>query len=398
MVLTLGAVLGSADAQPGGFVRAKGKDLVGPDGRPLFLRGINLGNWFEPEGYMFLFEHGPQSPREIEDFFSELIGPEEAEGFWDEYRKAYITAADIDFVRRCGFNSVRIPLHWKFFVSGGKGFELLDPIVAACRSANIFVILDMHCAPGGQTGTNIDDSYGYPWLFESARTQQKLIDTWASIANHYRDERIILGYDLLNEPIPHFPQLRIYNSRLEPLYKRVTQAIRRVDPHHVVILGGAQWDTNFKIFGPPFDDNLLYQLHKYWMTPDQGSIQEYVDFRERYNVPIWLGESGENTDDWIRQFRTLLEQNKIGWCFWPYKKMVKSSCVVSVREPEGWNEVVQLGAMAAGTGNAEKRIASRPSVSQSRAVLRGLLEKVRLQQCQVNAGYLQALGIKPASL
>lgn len=398
MALTLGAVLSPAAQQTGDFVRARGKDLIGLDGQPLALRGINLGNWFEPEGYMFLFEKGPQSPREIENFFSELIGAEEAEAFWAEYRKTYITPADIDFVRRCGFNSVRIPLHWKFFASGGNGFELLDPIVAACRAANILVILDMHCAPGGQTGTNIDDSYGYPWLYESARSQQKLIDIWTGIARHYRDERIILGYDLLNEPIPHFPSLRIYNSRLEPLYKRVTQAIRRVDPNHVVILGGAQWDTNFKIFGPPFDGNLLYQLHKYWMTPDQSSIQEYVDFRERYNVPIWLGESGENTDDWIRQFRTLLEQNKIGWCFWPYKKLVKTSCVVSVSQPEGWNDVVHLASMPSGTGNAEKRIASRPSVSQSRAAMRSLLEKIRLRECQVNAGYLQALGMKTASV
>src|SRR5581483_570457 len=120
----------------------------------------------------------------------------------------------------------------------------------------------------------------------------------------------VLGYDLLNEPIPPLPYLQKYNAALEPLYKRITTAIRLVDPNHVVILGGA-----------PFDPNAMYTFHKYWMEPNRASIQEYLDFRDRYNVPVWLGESGENNDDWIAKFRTLLEQNGIGWCFWPYKKM-----------------------------------------------------------------------------
>ncbi len=375
------------------FVRAKGEELVTPNGEPLLLRGINLGNWLEPEGYMFLFENGPQSPREIEDFFCELIGPTEAAAFWTAYRRAYITPADINFIRRSGFNSVRIPMHWKFFAAGGNGFDLLGPILEACRTERVWVILDMHCAPGGQTGTNIDDSYGYPWLYESAESQQQLTDVWVRIAKQYRDEPIVLGYDLLNEPIPHFPQLQKYNTRLEPIYKRLTQAIREVDRNHVIILGGAQWDTNFDVFGPPFDDNLLYQLHKYWMTPNRQSIQPYLSFRDRYRVPIWLGESGENTDEWIAQFRGVLEQNNVGWCFWPYKKMVKSSCVVSVKKPASWDDVVKLGAMPSGTSHAEKRIAARPSIEVSRAALNGLLSAIPLPQCDVNGGYLKALGL-----
>ena len=397
LAVSAAAILGRfATAQPV-FIRAKGKDLVASNGEPLRLRGINLGNWLEPEGYMFLLENGPQSPREIEDFFCELIGPAEAADFWISYRQAYVTPADINFIRRCGFNSVRIPLHWKFFVAGGNGFQLLNPILDACRTEKVWVILDMHCAPGGQTGTNIDDSYGYPWLYESAKSQDQLADVWVRIAKQYREDPIVLGYDLLNEPIPHFSQLRKYNERLEPIYKRVTQAIRQVDRNHVVILGGAQWDSNFDVFGPPFDDNLVYQLHKYWMTPNQQSIQPYLTFRDRYNVPIWLGESGENTDEWIAQFRTLLEQNNIGWCFWPYKKMLKSSCVVSIKKPASWDDIVKLGAMRAGTGNAEKRIAARPSVEASRAALQELLSKVRLAQCDVNKGYLNALGLRSAT-
>ncbi|MGA8030482.1 MAG: cellulase family glycosylhydrolase [Bryobacteraceae bacterium] len=390
----VGASLAAAVVPQTGFVKASGKHLVTPTGEKLTLRGINLGNWFEPEGYMFLFEGGPQAPREIEGYFNQLIGPSAAIEFWKEYRKRYITENDIQLIQRSGMNSVRIPLHYKFFLPGGGGFEILDPALEWCRRAGIWVILDMHCAPGGQTGANIDDSWAYPWLYESAKDQQLLCDIWRSIARRYTNDSIVIGYDLLNEPIPHFPQLRKYNDHLEPLYKRVIKAIREVDTNHAIFLEAAQWDTNFKVFGPPFDPNLVYEFHKYWMPPVQDAIQEYVDYRDRYNVPIWLGESGENKDDWILQFRTLLDKNDIGWCFWPYKKVEAASCLVSIPKPAYWDEVIAFAKMPQATGQAEKLIASRPSLEHSRKALDDLLEKIQLSSCRQNEGYFHALGLR----
>lgn len=383
-------------AAGGKFVEARGQELFTPCGKRLLLRGINLGNWFEAEGYMFLLEGGPQSPREIEAFFDELIGPAAAAGFWKTYRRNYITEADIQLIAAAGLNSVRIPLHYKFFEQDRDGFAILDPAIEWCRRAGLWVILDLHCAPGGQTGANIDDN-GYPWLYESEQDQARTCEIWKAIAQYYRDEPTVLGYDLLNEPIPHFPQLQQYNSKLEPLYRRITASIREVDQNHLIILGGAQWDSNFKVFGPPFDSKLVYQLHKYWMPPTEASIQEYVDFRERYHVPIWLGESGENTDDWIKQFVTLLEKNEIGWCFWPHKKTEKTSCMVSIAKPPYWDEIVAFAKMPAGTGNAKKRIAARPSLEHSRAALDGLLENIRVERCRKNRGYFDALRLKAGS-
>ncbi len=400
LAVSAGTIAGSAllparqAGRRNGFVKTRGKDLVTPDGEKLKLRGISLGNWFEPEGYMFLFEGGPQSPREIEAFFNELIGPSAASEFWKEYRRRYITESDIQLIRHAGLNSVRIPLHYKFFLQGGEGFEVLDPALEWCRRAGVWVILDMHCAPGGQTGANIDDSWGYPWLYESSRDQDSICQVWKGIAQRYRDNPIVIGYDLMNEPIPQFPRLRKYNDQLEPLYRRITKAIREVDSSHAIILEAAQWDTNFKVFGPPFDSNVVYEFHKYWMPPVQNAIQEYVDYRDRYNVPIWLGESGENTDEWIQQFRTLLEKNDIGWCFWPYKKMEKTSCMVSIPQPIYWDEIVAFAKMPGGTGNAEKRIAARPSLEDCRKALDELLDKIRVASCHVNAGYFQALGLQ----
>src|SRR6267378_803304 len=335
----------SIDAQSR-FVTTRAKLIISPDGKPLLLRGINLGNWLLPEGYMFKFKQ-TNSPRLIQTAINELIGEDEARRFWKTYHDNYITRDDISFIKRSGFNSVRVPFSYRLFVSDttvprleGPGYELLDRVVDWCRREGLYVILDMHAAPGGQTGDNIDDSFGYPFLFESSESQELTVNLWRKIAARYRNEPTVIGYDLLNEPIAHYFDTASLNQKLEPLYRKIVSGIREVDRNHIIFLGGAQWDTNFKVFGAPFDPKLAYTFHKYWMTVNQEAIQEYLSFREKYNVPVWMSESGENTDEWIDSFRKLLEAHNIGWCFWPHKKLDATSCLVSINPPEDWAAII----------------------------------------------------------
>jgi hypothetical protein len=377
------------------FAHTDHQQIVDAGGKPVLLRGTNLGNWLVPEGYMWRFEGGPQSPSEIRGLVLELLGPDGSAGFWQKYRENYVTREDIALLHRAGFNSIRVTLHYSLFDSDdGEGFWLLDRLIAWSRAEGLYVVLDLHAAPGGQTGTNIDDSDGYPWLYQSPQEQDHLIAIWRRLAMHYRDEPVVLGYDLLNEPIPHYPKLAGLNPLLEPLYKRVAEEIRKVDAHHILFLGGAQWDTNFAVFGKPFDANVAYTFHKYWTAPDESVIRQYVDFRERYDVPIWMSESGENTDEWIAQFVKTLEKNKVGWAFWPYKKMEKASAVVRIIPPADWGKIVEFAKLPRVTAHAEERLKARPDQETITRAFADLLENVRLQKCRVNEGYLKALGLK----
>src|SRR5215475_5557259 len=108
LLLLLGALV-LAEAQP--LVRIDGKTFVAPDGRPLFIKGINLGNWLMSEGYMFKFEVA-KAPRQIYGAFERLLGPQGAKAFWTTYRDTYIREDDIRFIKSAGFNTVRIPLHY----------------------------------------------------------------------------------------------------------------------------------------------------------------------------------------------------------------------------------------------------------------------------------------------
>ena len=160
------------------------------------------------------------------------------------------------------------------------------------------------------------------------------------LGKRYADDPTVIGYDLLNEPIATYFDREVLNPRLEPLYKRIVSAIRHYDPNHIIFLGGAQWNTNFDVFGPPFDEKLVYTFHRYWDEVTPALIEDYIAFRERYNVPLWMGESGENTYTWISAFRELLEDNNIGWCFWTYKRLDTERSVVSIERPPEWEQIV----------------------------------------------------------
>lgn len=390
--------LSNIQAQTKGFIYTKGKDIVTPDGKPFIMRGTNLGNWLVPEGYMFHFGN-TNSPRLINQALNELTGPSEARKFWKTYLDNYITAADIHYMKMMGMNSIRVPFNYRLFTNedylgennSQHGFELLDRLLSWCKKEKLYVILDMHCAPGGQTGDNIDDGSGYPFLFDSEEDKQLAISVWKRIAEHYHNEPMIIGYDLLNEPIATYFDKEHFNPKLEPLYKQMATAIRQVDKNHILFLGGAQWDSNFNPFGPPFDSKLVYTFHKYWTSPTKEVIKDYINFRDKYNVPIYCGETGENTNRWIDSFRMTLENAGIGWHFWPYKKMNNTRCVVQFKQPANYDSVIHY-AETERNNFADIRKARPKNMDAIRKALNAFLINCRFENCFSNEGYIHALG------
>ena len=204
------------------FVTIDGPNLLKPDGSRLFIMGTNLGNWLNPEGYMFNFSK-TNSAHFIDEMLCQLVGPDFTARFWQQFKDNYVTREDIRFIKSTGANTIRLPFHYKLFTdedymgltAAQDGFARVDSLVEWCRESELFLILDMHDAPGGQTGDNIDDSYGYPWLFESEDSQKLYCDIWRRIAERYKDEPVILGYELFNEPIaPYFPNVDELNAKL----------------------------------------------------------------------------------------------------------------------------------------------------------------------------------------
>jgi len=386
-----------ADVTPEDFIRIDGTDLVAPDGSRFFIKGTNLGNWLNPEGYMFGFSK-TNSAGMIDQMFRELVGPDFTDEFWKLFKDNYITREDIEFIASTGSNTIRVPFHYKLFTdedymglkSQQDGFKRLDDVIGWCREFGLYVILDMHDAPGGQTGDNIDDSYGYPWLLESEASQQLFCDIWREIADYYKNEPVILGYDLINEPIaPYFDNMDELNEKLEPLHKRTVAAIREVDTNHIILLGAPQWNGNFKPFTDwTYDDKLMWTCHRYGGDPIRPAIMNFIEFRDSTGLPMYMGEIGHNTDEWQETFcRTMIEAN-IGYTFWPYKK-IRNSCFSGITPPENWDKVVGFSEAPRSTFSEIR--AARPDQEIARKAMLDFIEASRFENCTPQDSYIKSL-------
>lgn len=326
-----------------GFLKANGKNIVNEKGENVLLRGIGLGGWMLQEGYMLKLT-GQGQQHKIKARLVSLVGEENTNKFYEAWLNNHTTRADIDSLRRWGFNSVRVPLHYELFtlatdkepVKGSqtwlnKGFKLTDSLLSWCKSNQLYLILDLHAAPGGQgNDLNISDrDESKPSLWESEANQQKTIALWKKLADRYANEPWIGGYDILNETNwgfedPANDKNGLKEKKNEPLRKllmEITKAIREVDNNHLIIIEGNGWGNNYNGILPTWDTNMVLSYHKYWNFNNQASIQHILDTRNKYNIPVWLGETGENSNVWFTEAIELLERNNIGWAWWPLKKL-----------------------------------------------------------------------------
>ena len=350
------SVVASFSLNAQSFLHTNGQDIVDGKGNTIILRGLGLGGWMVQEGYMLQTSGfaGPQ--HEIKEKISELIGKENTKTFYEAYLANGITKADIDSLNSWGFNSVRLPMHYNLYTppieneKNGeiswleKGFAMTDSLLKWCAGNKMYLILDLHAAPGGQgNDANISDyDKTKPSLWESEANKQKMIALWRKLAERYKNEPWIGGYDIINEPNWNFTEGENpngldekYNKPLRQLMVDITKAIRDVDKNHIIIIEGNGWGNNYNGIFPLWDDNMAISFHKYWNYNTTESIQFALDFREKYNAPVWLGESGENSNVWFKDVISLVESHNIGWAFWPMKKVDNIAGVTSVnKNPE----------------------------------------------------------------
>lgn len=343
LLLALPASFISLQGSAQSFLKADGKKIVDESGKNVLLRGMGLGGWMIQEGYMLHVNKDSRQYR-IRERLEELMGPAETKEFYDTWLANNTRKIDIDSMRRWGFNSVRLPMHYNLYtlpiekepVAGqntwlDKGFKMTDDLLAWCKANHMYLILDLHATPGGQgNDLNISDrNPDLPSLWDSEANKQKMIALWRKLADRYKNEPNIAGYDIINEPNWGFDDpandkngLREKtNAPLRKLMVDITAAIREVDKKHIIIIEGNGWGNNYNGILPTWDKNMVLSFHKYWNFNDQKSVEHIIKTRDQYNVPAWIGETGENSNVWLTEEISLLEKNNLGWALWPLKKM-----------------------------------------------------------------------------
>jgi len=384
-----------------GYLHRQGELIVDGNGKNVLLRGLGLGGWMVQEGYMLQTSDfaGPQHV--IRQKIQELIGPENTEEFYASYLANGITKRDIDSLAAWGFNSIRLHMHYNLYTppieeekEGAitfmeKGFQMTDDLLKWCAANKMYLILDLHAAPGGQgKDANISDyDETKPSLWESEANKKKIIAFWAELARRYKDEPWIGGYDIINEPNWNFTGTNINgcdensNAPLRELMVDITKAIREVDKNHLVIIEGNCWGNNYNGIFPLWDENMALSFHKYWNYNNTEAIQKFLDLRKELNVPVWLGESGENSNVWFRDVIALVEANNIGWAFWPMKKVENIAGVTSVTKNPEYETLLKYW----------KTGGERPTPEFAKKALMQLAENYKMEHVTIKPDVIDAM-------
>jgi hypothetical protein len=363
---------------------------------------MGLGGWMLQEPYMLQLHGAADNQGQFREKLEKLAGKENTQRFYDAWLSGFITKADIDSMAAWGFNSVRLPMHYNLYTPPvweekdsskntflEKGFALTDNLLKWCKANRIYLILDLHAAPGGQ-GADIpisDRDVTKPSLWASAANRNKTIALWTELAKRYAKEEWIGGYDLINETNFGFTDASDKNGcnekqnvELKTLLTDITKAIRAVDQKHMIFIEGNCWANNYNGMFPLWDNNIAVSFHKYWNYNTKEAIQGFLKIRDEQNVPLWLGETGENSNVWFTDAITLLEEHKIGWAWWPLKKMGANN-PLQIKPPAGYRELVQH--LRDGKGNI--------SAEQASNILMELAKASRIENNTFRADVVDAM-------
>jgi endoglucanase len=378
------------------FLHARGAGLEDSDGNAVQLRCENLGGWIHPEAWMLAEDtlNLLVSAAEIRSRLASLVGQSSADAFWNQYRSAFVAQADFERLGAMGFNCVRLPLEYEFLLGDNpppgaplnpESMATLDSAVSWAQAQGLYVIFDLHTAPGGQNSlsdvSDVPSTDTTPQLFvgpDAQANQALLAALWKNLAAHYANEGSVGGYDLLNEPdVPS----SISPTALPYVYANVISQIRQVDPDHLVLVEGDNLAADFSAFPAPLDPNQAYSFHAYasnsqWKSPSPSSLSSLLALRDRDRLPLWLGEFGVNSLSWEQSVVQLMEQNKIGWPLWTWKQRAVEGQPIaeSFNPPADWEELL--------TYLVAPELSETPSDSKAEAALADLLLVVPLASCQ----------------
>lgn len=307
------------------FLRAENGEFVSECGAHISLRGINLNDdlfWFKKDDL--------ESDAADYDVFSALesrFGTYGARQLVQKYNEGFITASDIKKVAKLGANCVRIPLRYKYLLSkenckGDIDFNRLDYIIEKCKKAGLYVILDLHSAPGFQNTDSACGKDDKSVLFDSSKdgfdARNATVRLWAQIASHYKDEPAVAAYDLLNRPLNGIAQWEEKLDTLHKFYRRLLKAIRTVDEKHIIILEAAGAPDTLPDSEKFKGENIAYGLYSHFHTTYEiDSLLNGVKGLSSCGIPFVVCKlrAEENLDSSLEA----LNDNGISWLMGDYK-------------------------------------------------------------------------------
>jgi hypothetical protein len=299
------------------FVRTQGSLVLDTNNTPILLKGVNLGGWLVQENWMCGItdstdvNYGRDQITTLEDRFNDS----QVEELINTWQENWITDDDFSFIQSHGFNFVRVPfgyrnlqdkyLNWKLDSTGNVNFEIFDEIVERAKNHNLYVLFDYH------VWLNQDEQYSS--ISDQDTVINHTVQIWKEFATHFKDSKVVLGYDLLNEPT---------SSWNDYVMDMIYDSIRSIDANHMISIEWTNPDTSRWT-------NILYQGHFYNLYHNNLSLNmaafesecaPIFDLHESLNVPFYVGETHCYTSDstWVWSLNEYCQRN-IHWSPWTYK-------------------------------------------------------------------------------
>lgn len=337
----------SRQAPPNPLLRVSGTRLETHDGTPVRLRGAGLGGWMLMENFITGFAGNEAAMRSA---VREVLGERRYQLFFDRLLTVFFDEADAALLASKGVNCLRLPVNYRHFEDDARPFEIreegfaqLDRVVELCGRHGIYTVIDLHALPGAQNHQwHSDNPTHLPSFWNHPHFQDRVVRLWEVIADRYKDNPWVAGYNPINEPADESGQV------LPLFYDRLVSAIRAIDPHHVLFLDGNRYSTEFDLFGEPFE-NTVYTCHDYsragfsrsggypghtdgiWVDKEQ--VEEVFLRRTAYmrktGTPIWVGEFGpvytgdpardEQCAQLLADQLEIYRRHEASWSIWTYK-------------------------------------------------------------------------------
>ncbi len=346
-----------------GLVQASGRSLYDPQGNRLQLKGINAGQLLLQEGWMSPFALEPEKNKDgsyVKDADGNIQYPEfteeefrrgirenpnlaafDPEALMQYYRECFFTEEDFRIIKEeLGFNTIRLPFYYLNILNEDlsrkdeeEAFSYLDWFISQAAERKLYIVLDLHGAPGSQNGYEHSGSEArVAGLWDSEENVAATVDLWVYVAEHYSRTRPDLGkwiatYDLLNEPTEVFKG--VTTKKCWDVFDRIYNAIRATGDNHVITLECC-WD--FARLPDPADygwENVQYEYHWYNWAHEAlpyalfYAYQDLSNIGRDYEVPVLIGEFTffEDRDAWQTGL-ALFDRRGYSWTIWNYKTTV----------------------------------------------------------------------------
>lgn len=349
------------------FLKVEGRRIIDEKGGPVHLKGINLGGWLMMEAYILGAANRPEKMFRRE--FTRCLGVGAMAEFDAAFRENFIREDDVRKIAGWGFNCIRVPFHYRVvedapFSYRSVGLRFLDQAIDWARKRKIWIILDLHAAPGSQNKDWHADSDGTVLFWKNKSYQERVYALWEFLADRYKDEGTIAGYDLLNESVTDHTRL------LNHFYRTLIRRIRKIDRRHILFVEANNWATDLDCLEEFDDDNHALSIHSYDppaltfnfvpnrrypcfkgpgtcdMSTLRRHMSRYARISKKRQLPVYLGEFGINyrqgffgEHGWLRDMLACCEEYQFHWTYWTYKT-VKSGIfpdgVLSYYENPAW--------------------------------------------------------------